>query len=452
MRPSGVMLWLGLGLWSVVAAQSAGDALNALPTCAATCLVSTLQETKACSPTDQTCICTNTEFKSHVSDCVLTSCTPKEAMTTLNVTATICHAPVRNRSQQLNLMSIVWGIVTAILVVVRIAYHLSSTAPSLGWDDWTIIVTLLIGIGGSIINGIGLLPNGLGQDIYRLPFESITAFGRWFYIQTMFYFSQVALLKVSITFFYLRIFGHTQIRGLIIGTLILNALVGAVFTVVAALQCRPVSYYWTRWHGETQGTCVDVNVVAWANGAISIVLDFWMITLPFSQLRSLQMHWKKKIGVASMFGVGFIATAMSILRLQTLVKFASTHNPTWDQFDATKWSTVEINVGITCACMPALRLALGRFFPRILGSTRRGPSQTGGPSGGRSAAGATKETLGSRKRGAGESIVQSASHESQETITDKAPEGIVLSRDFTIDYHDESNLVPLQPLRHGQHR
>jgi hypothetical protein len=34
------------------------------------------------------------------------------------------------------------------------------------------------------------------------------------------------------------------------------------------------------------------------------------------------------------------------------------------------WSTIEINVGIICACMPAIRLLLLRTFPKIIGSSQ----------------------------------------------------------------------------------
>ena len=40
------------------------------------------------------------------------------------------------------------------------------------------------------------------------------------------------------------------------------------------------------------------------------------------------------------------------------------------------WSIVEVNVGVICACMPALRQLLGRVFPKILGSRLREGSST----------------------------------------------------------------------------
>jgi hypothetical protein len=47
-------------------------------------------------------------------------------------------------------------------------------------------------------------------------------------------------------------------------------------------------------------------MLVWANAASSIVLDLWMLVLPLSQLRVLQLHWKKKVGVALMFSVGVL--------------------------------------------------------------------------------------------------------------------------------------------------
>ncbi len=63
---------------------------------------------------------------------------------------------------------------------------------------------------------------------------------------------------------------------------------------------------------------------------------------------------------------------MSILRLQSLVTFSNSQNPTWDQFDVSLWSIIEINVGIICTCMPTFRLILVRLFPVLGGTSRHG--------------------------------------------------------------------------------
>lgn len=122
--------------------------------------------------------------------------------------------------------------------------------------------------------------------------------------------------------------------------------------------------------------------------------------------------------------------------------FATSHNPTWDQYGVANWSTVEINVGIICACMPAMRLVLVRCFPRILGSTKKYPSQ---PSGN------YKRSVGDRFDGnnklGSEPAAQTTNNEGRPTFpTGKGGRGIVLTRDVVVDYHDETDMVPLRDV------
>jgi hypothetical protein len=148
------------------------------------------------------------------------------------------------------------------------------------------------------------IPNGLGKDIWTVPFNQITAFVHAFYAMEVLYFLQVALLKLSLLFFYLRVFPGPKIRRLIWCTIICDILFGLVFIITGIFQCRPISYYWNSWDGEHEGKCVDINALAWANAGISIMLDAWMLGLPMSQVIYLNLHWKKKVGVALMFIVG----------------------------------------------------------------------------------------------------------------------------------------------------
>lgn len=111
-------------------------------------------------------------------------------------------------------------------------------------------------------------------------------------------------MKLSLLLFYLRIFPSQLMRRLLWGTIIFDVMFGAAFVVTAITQCIPTSYFWTMWDHEHEGHCININAVGWANAAISIALDFWMLALPLSQIKSLRLHWKKKLAVALMFVVG----------------------------------------------------------------------------------------------------------------------------------------------------
>lgn len=72
-------------------------------------------------------------------------------------------------------------------------------------------------------------------------------------------------------------------------------------------------------------------------------------------------------------------TIISIVRLQTLITFANSSNPSWDNLRVSQWSTIEVNVGIICACMPTLRLILVKLFPALTSTTRNyGTNQSWG--------------------------------------------------------------------------
>lgn len=156
----------------------------------------------------------------------------------------------------------------------------------------------------SILVPHGLTSNGLGKDIWTATPKQITDCLVRFYVIMVLYFAQVALLKLSMLFFYLRIFQAPRMKKLIIGTIVFDTCYGIAFVLAAIFTCTPIRHFWENWDGEHQGSCVNINILGWSNAGISIALDVWMFALPVSQLVGLQMYWKKKVGVLIMFAVG----------------------------------------------------------------------------------------------------------------------------------------------------
>ncbi|KAF2622047.1 hypothetical protein BU25DRAFT_452307 [Macroventuria anomochaeta] len=361
------LAWISLGL-----AQSSGlaAAVAQLSPCAQKCLGAAIKES-SCTATNVTCICTNAPLQSNVETCLLSTCTLRESLTTKNVTATTCHAPVRDKSETSRVANLVLSVISVACGLTRIVYKAIYSMAELGWDDYTIILTLLAGVPSVVLIDRGALPNGLGRDVWTVPFDRITAFVRWLYVLEILYFFQMTLLKLTLLFFFLRIFPKTIIRNLLKGTVVFTMFYGLTFVIVAVFQCQPINHYWTNWDKEHEdGQCINVNALAWSNAIVSIILDIWMLVLPLYEVFRLQLSWRKKISVAVMFLVGTFVTVVSCLRLQSLVTFAASSNPTWDQVEVVNWSNIEVNVGIICACLPTIRVILVRFFPNIMGTTK----------------------------------------------------------------------------------
>ncbi|KAH6638431.1 hypothetical protein C7974DRAFT_160532 [Boeremia exigua] len=361
------LAWISLGL-----AQSSPleVAVAQLSPCAQSCLKAAT-EVSICGATDLACICTNAKLQSDVGTCLLSSCTLREALVTKNVTATACHAPVRDKSESARLLNTILSVISVACGLTRLTYKAIYSMAELGWDDYTIILTLFAGVPSVVLIDRASLPAGLGKDTWTLPFATITEFVRVLYVLEILYFFHITLLKLTLLLFFLRIFPRTIIRNLLKGTIVFTILWGLTFVIVAIFQCRPISHYWTNWDKEhNDGHCINVNALAWSNAIISIVLDFWMLFLPLYEVFNLQLSWRKKISVAVMFLVGTFVTVVSCLRLKSLVNFAASTNPTWDQVEVVNWSNIEINTGIICACLPTIRVMLVRFFPSIMGTTK----------------------------------------------------------------------------------
>ncbi|KAK7417244.1 hypothetical protein QQX98_004678 [Neonectria punicea] len=210
---------------------------------------------------------------------------------------------VRDKTQLFIDVTIVLGVISALFVLLRIVSKVFLTKSDFGMDDLFILLTLLVGFPSTAMNIHGTAGHGEGRDIWTIEFDDITTFSFYFYLLEVFYFAQVSLLKMSLLFFYLRIFlGPAQ--KLLWGTVILNAVYGITFVFLAAFQCTPVDFFWKGWDGEYEGRCLNTNAIGWANAAVSVTIDLWMLAIPLYELRKLRLHWKKKIGICLMFIVG----------------------------------------------------------------------------------------------------------------------------------------------------
>lgn len=130
-------------------------------------------------------------------------------------------------------------------------------------------------------------------------------------------------------------------------------------------------------------------------------------------------------------------TVVSILRLQSLVLFVDSSNPSWDFTGVSDWSAVEINVGIICTCMPTMRLMIVRIFPALGDGTSRNQKyyQSGSLNNAYSK-GRSRSGTGGRLP----SVVQQPAETKKGLIHQK--------KTYTVQYddNDEQSLVPMQDL------
>lgn len=129
---------------------------------------------------------------------------------------------------------------------------------------------------------------------------------QFYFLGETFYLASLALTRISILCFYLRIFPDKEFRRIVFVVIALCAAYGISFVTATIFQCSPVNYAWHTWDGEHVGSCNNINLQGWLSAILIMVLDIMTIVLPLRQLYRLNMSLKKKIMLIGMFALGFL--------------------------------------------------------------------------------------------------------------------------------------------------
>jgi hypothetical protein len=200
-----------------------------------------------------------------------------------------------------------------------------------------------------------------------------------------------ALMKMSVLFFYRRIFtSHQRFRTVNTFVIILIGLWSLAYMIAEIFVCGTTpQVLWT--HGaDPNAVCVNRNDLNFTYAISDVIGDILVVFMPFPVIRKLQMDRRQKIGVGLIFMLGTLSTICSILRLGFIsVAFTKDYgafgiNIHMAGTAPSVWSTVEGAVGVLAACLPPLgplirrapnaRKASKQFYQRFM--SRRSDGQT----------------------------------------------------------------------------
>lgn len=394
------------------------------------------------SLSNATCVCNDQVLAPKLTACVSSKCSKRDTLAAKKFSDVSCKRPVNDRTTEVIVSTPVFGALAVLVFGLRVLARGVVGWQSWGWDDWLMVPCVLLSIPMSVLSGI-LANYGLGKDIWMVEnYDNITELLYLYFYDEIIYLAIPPLTKISILAFYLRIFPRKAFRKWVYVLIGGNVLYFVVFEVITVFQCTPIDGAWRHWDGEYEATCRSLNLQAWIAAAVCLVLDIATIVLPLPELWALSMSTKKKMQVLSMFGVGFFVSLVAIIRLQYILHFAQSSNVTMDFVDIGIWSTIEVNVGIICACMPAMRSLLSRVLPKAFGSSAHG-SYAGRE--GRGAGGAGGASGAGKNNSAG---LSSTGGLSAHQVPPPGGNNIKVKSEYTVrsKQRDESTFVELQPL------
>ncbi|KAL1868061.1 SNARE-binding exocyst subunit S6 [Diaporthe australafricana] len=408
------------------------------------CILSKIPDSACKTFSNATCICNNQQLKDETQECLETACSVSEILTVGRVQADACNTPLRSMKPQL-MAPLAIELLGIPAVLLRLYSRWRYTA-GYDVDDWIMVACLPIFIVFEVVGHVcsssppflstemptGANPFltagqlGFGVDVWMVEPSVFSYALKLFYIDESFYLAVLILTKISILFFYLRIFPQRRFRWTCYGVMAWVATSGIIFIFMQIFQCVPVPFVWEGWLG-TFGPhgCLNVNALTYTAAAFSITQDIVILVMPLPLLWNLNTGLRQRVDIGIMFSLGFFILLTSCIRLGFIVKFASTYNPSRDYIGPLIWSGLECGVSMIVTSLPAIRTLLTRrkapSSSTLGGSTavkRSGYASQGSSRWARSGLSAKKSTnwsLFSNKGGT------QAQNESEVELGDKAP-------------------------------
>ncbi|KAI7781493.1 hypothetical protein LA080_014669 [Diaporthe eres] len=189
---------------------------------------------------------------------------------------------------------------------------------SFGLDDWLCLGALLCHHGALVAGWVMVYQGGLGRDIRITSTEdprSVVILFQALLAGEVAYTFGSPLIKLSVLAFYWRLFPtrFVQMGCKILG--IATILWCIVITILDFVQCIPLNAFWFLELQTLPTTrCLDATLSFFGNSIVNAIIDFFTLTLPLREVYKLHVSTKKKIIISSVFLLGGIAFAASVVR------------------------------------------------------------------------------------------------------------------------------------------
>ena len=124
-----------------------------------------------------------------------------------------------------------------------------------------------------------------------------------FFASTVIFPVSAAALKLSVLFFYQRIFPDRRFRNIsiIIGLVVIVWFISFIF--LQFFTCIPLAFFWDK--SIPNGKCINSNYVAYfGTSPLDILTNIAILVLPIPHLWNLQMRRAKKIAITVIFVLG----------------------------------------------------------------------------------------------------------------------------------------------------
>ncbi|KAK3214384.1 hypothetical protein GRF29_28g2918053, partial [Pseudopithomyces chartarum] len=251
-------------------------------------------------------------------------------------------------------VSVVFPTLASITVALRLYVKTFKKVP-FHWDDWTIIMSLALCWGLSIILWVMAPQIGITRVRTR-PDEASLATFKFFWINEILFSIVLGLVKISVLLFYRRVFPVPNFK--LATSVMISVIAGwtIAILVVSIFKTDPVSGIWTNPKATYR---IDDAAYSISVAAMSLGFDIIILAMPIFVIRSLHLPKARKFAVIAIFWLGAFCVVCAAARLHLLNEsiHSVTDNPNAyaNLTIAFVFAEMEPNASVMAASLPMLR-------------------------------------------------------------------------------------------------
>ncbi|KAJ5099487.1 hypothetical protein N7532_006488 [Penicillium argentinense] len=275
----------------------------------------------------------------------------------------------------------------AVITVMLRCYVRGWVVKGFGLDDGSMVLAAVIHPFTLIRADTNPRTNGSQLYEHETAEHRVIAMRYWWLCEIAYCFASI-FCKISICIFLMRITVKRHHIWTLYIVMILTVIAGLVFMFLMLLQCKPLSYFWTRLGTDAEGYCISIEIIiimTYVYSVFAAVCDFTVGILPIFLVRNLHMKRQAKYAVVGILSMACIASSAVIIRLPFVQTFAD-YQFLYATYQIAIWSNIEAGLGITAGSLATLRPLLRKMmgsrsdgdyssgFPRASTSRRAGAS------------------------------------------------------------------------------
>lgn len=278
------------------------------------------------------------------------------------------------------IVNIILVAVTVVVVGLRVLSRILARS-KLGVDDYLTILALPQGVAMLVLQGM-LARSGLGYE-----YSAIT--GNWYFIETLLlpfdvlFGACVLTTKLSVLFFYRRVFTSRTMRIATFVTLILVVLWGIGNLLQTFLVCHIID---GTWHATNPNFCPDLQASFISIGLFNLITNTIIMLVPLYTVWTLQkVRISTRLGLSAVFLLNLMVTVVSVTRIALMIGVQDLNEVLSSMVIVTFMTVLESNLSILCNSLPMLLPLYTYWKHRRFGgagedeyvSRLRGDSQSG---------------------------------------------------------------------------